>query len=63
MKDGALMISHFRHGTAPLTWTWQEFRSPWWFAKSVRFERGESGAVTMVVDVGERVRDVRFARR
>jgi CubicO group peptidase (beta-lactamase class C family) len=64
VENGVASISHFRHGTAPLTWTWQEFTTPWWFAKSVVFERDASGRVTgMVVDVNERSRANRFVRR
>jgi CubicO group peptidase (beta-lactamase class C family) len=64
VENGVASISHFRHGTAPLTWTWQEFTTPWWFAKSVVFERDASGRVTgMVVDINERSRANRFTRR
>jgi CubicO group peptidase (beta-lactamase class C family) len=64
VTGGALTVSHFRHGSAPLTWTWQEFTSPWWFMRSLTFERDASGRVTgMLVDSGERSRANRFVRR
>lgn len=64
VKDGALTVSHFRHGSAPLTWTWQEFTSPWWFMRAVTFERDANGRVTgLLVDSGERSRANRFVRR
>ncbi len=64
VQDGRLVVSHFRHGTAPLTWTWQEFTTPWWFMRAVTFERDAGGRVTgLLVDSGERSRANRFVRR
>jgi CubicO group peptidase (beta-lactamase class C family) len=64
VEGGVASISHFRHGAAPLTWTWQEFTTPWWFMKSVVFERDTAGRVTgMIVDINERSRANRFVRR
>lgn len=63
VKDGKLVASHFRHGEAPLTWAVAEFTTPWWFLRSITFERGPGGGVTgMVVDLGERSRNIRFGR-
>ncbi len=63
-KGDSLTIVHFRHGSAPLTWTWSEFNSPWWFLKSVAFERDARGRVTgFVANIDERSRNIRFTRR
>lgn len=59
----ALEITHFRHGTVPLSWTWAEFTTPWWFMKSVVFEKTGGRVTGMIVDVNERSRNVRFTRR
>ncbi|NQT26414.1 serine hydrolase [candidate division KSB1 bacterium] len=46
IEDGRLVAKHRRHGTANLTAAWKEnFRSDWWFMRSVEFNRDEHGIV------------------
>jgi len=64
VKDGALVMHHFRLGDMPLTWQWgNEFGGTWWFMHSVEFQRDTSGRVTgFAVNVDERSRNIRFVK-
>ena len=61
----SLVLKHRRHGAIPLTPGWEgDFTTPLWFLKSVEFERDAAGVVTgFVVNVDERSRNIRFAKR
>ena len=65
LKDGALVLQHFRHGTIPLTWLRNdEFGGATWFTRSVEFKRDAAGCVTgLSVYIDERSRDIQFAKR
>lgn len=63
-RDGALTISHRRHGTLALERRWgEEYGTTLYFLRGVTFTRDGRGRVDgMVVDVDERSRQIRFAR-
>jgi CubicO group peptidase (beta-lactamase class C family) len=65
LEDGVLVMRHRRHGTIPLTLVWHdEFLTTTSFRASVEFLRDEAGSVVaMVVNLGERNRDLRFEKR
>lgn len=64
LEDGALTISHRRHGTFALERRWGEvFGTTLYFLRGVTFTRDGRGRVDgLVVDVDERSRGIRFAR-
>ncbi len=65
VKDGGLVMQHYRHGTIPLTRLWKDdFGGSEWFTRSVEFERDASGRViALSVFVDERSRHIRFTKQ
>lgn len=65
LKDGGLVLQHYRHGTIQLTRLWKDdFGGSAWFTRSVEFERDGAGrVVAFAVFVDERSRHIRFAKQ
>ena len=64
IKDGNLVLNHFRHGTISLTRGWGDDYRGARILQSVEFQRDAGGRVTgFVVNSGERVRNVLFTRK
>jgi CubicO group peptidase (beta-lactamase class C family) len=64
ITNSALAMTHYRHGSTPLTHLWgDDFGGAAWYTRSVEFLRDAHGAVTgFSVFVDERSRDVRFTK-
>ena len=65
VKDGGLVLQHYRHGAIPLTRLWRDdFGGSAWYTRSVEFERDASGqVVAFAVYVDERSRHIRFTKQ
>ena len=65
VEDGGLVARHRRHGTIRLVPAWKDdFRGAEWFLRSVEFQRNDAGDVVgLLVNAGERNRNLRFERR
>ncbi len=65
IEDGGLVLRHHRHGTIRPTQAWtDDWVGSLWFIGSVQFQRDAGGRVVgLLVNAGERNRDLRFIRR
>jgi hypothetical protein len=65
LEEGNLVARHRRHGETGLTHAWRDdFRGNAWFLRSVEFQRDGSGRVVgLLVNAGERSRNIRFQKR
>ena len=65
VQDTTVTLRHFRHGDIPLVHAWgDDWSAAPFFLRSVAFQRDARGRVTgLLVNAGERARDIRFVRR